>query len=511
MARNRPSAATVIAWIERFCRTPEGARRGQPLELAEFQKAFIRLIYDNSRVTRRAILSMARKGGKSSLIAALTLAHLCGPAAIPNSQLYSCAMSRDQSGIIFDIMVKMIEMSVELSAAIQVRKAVKMLHCRELGTVYKALSSDVPTAHGLAPQFCIFDELGRCRGPRCELYETMETGASTLEDPLSIVISTVGMMSDDFMNLLVDDALAGHNPRVVIQMHAAPSDLDPYSEAALLAANPAAGVFQNLAELIDEAAWAERMSSFRVTYKNQVLNQRVENVGGVEFVTADIWTMNGGAPHDLRHCRNYGGLDLSSTRDLTCLMAVGLDPVDGFYNVRPHFWLPEDDLAGRSLHDRQLYDEWYANGYLELTPGASINDDYIARRIFEIDEELRFVAIAFDRAYMRYLTPCLERAGFPSHVLAEKFRGFGQGFISMAPAIRALESLLLQRRLRHGNHPALLAHAANAAVEVDAAGNRKFNKKHSRARIDGLVSLAMAVGVVPLAQTRVFDARALIG
>src|SRR5688572_16592305 len=99
---------------------------------------------------------------------------------------------------------------------------------------------------------------------------------------------------------------------------------------------------------------------------------------------------------------------------------------------------------------------------------------------------------------MKFLKPWLERAGFTEEELA-RFIEFGQGFVSMSPAIRELESLLLSRRLRHGNHPVLTMCATNATVITDPAENRKFVKGKATGRIDGMVALAMAVGVMPSA------------
>src|SRR5690606_282174 len=104
--------------------------------------------------------------------------------------------------------------------------------------------------------------------------------------------------------------------------------------------------------------------------------------------------------------------------------------------------------------------------------------------------------IAFDRYNMKFLRPWLEKAGFSLDEL-EKFVEFGQGFLSMSPAIRELESKLLQKQLKHGNHPVLTMCAANATTVNDPAGNRKFVKSKTTGRIDGMISLAMSIGVMP--------------
>src|SRR5690242_13112223 len=107
-------ASDVIEFIERYCVTPEGSHVGKPLKLAPFQKKFIKDVYDNTSGTRRAYLSIARKNGKSGLIAGLLLAHLVGPEAKHNSQIVSGARSRDQAGLVFKLACKMVMQNPDL-------------------------------------------------------------------------------------------------------------------------------------------------------------------------------------------------------------------------------------------------------------------------------------------------------------------------------------------------------------------------------------------------------------
>jgi phage terminase large subunit-like protein len=167
-------------------------------------------------------------------------------------------------------------------------------------------------------------------------------------------------------------------------------------------------------------------------------------------------------------------------------------------SVHPFCWLPEEGLAEKARADKVEYDHWVREGFLLTTPGREVNYDYVAQFLRGIFDRCRVKAIAFDRAFMRFLRPCLVRAGFSEEEL-ERFVEHGQGFIGMAPAIRELEARLLQRSLRHGNHPVLWMCAHNAAVVTDDAGNRKFTKRKSTGRIDALVALAMACGSMPLA------------
>ena len=113
-------AECVIQFIERYCVTPDGEHVGKPLLLAEFQRDFIRDIYDNPAGTRRGYLSIARKNGKTGLIAALLLAHLVGPEAKQNAQIVSGAMSRDQAALVFNLAAKMVQLSPTLADIVRI-------------------------------------------------------------------------------------------------------------------------------------------------------------------------------------------------------------------------------------------------------------------------------------------------------------------------------------------------------------------------------------------------------
>ena len=139
----------------------------------------------------------------------LLLLHLCGPEAAPNGQLFSAAQSRDQASILFALAAKTVRMSPTLSEYVGIRETAKQLHCRDLGTVYRALSADAATAFGLSPSFIVHDELGQVKGPRSELYDALETAGSAQQAPLSIVISTQAPTDNDLLSLLIDDALTG--------------------------------------------------------------------------------------------------------------------------------------------------------------------------------------------------------------------------------------------------------------------------------------------------------------
>jgi len=163
--------------------------------------------------------------------------------------------------------------------------------------------------------------------------------------------------------------------------------------------------------------------------------------------------------------------------------------------VRPTFWLPAEGLRERARIDRVPYDLWHEQGFLETTPGKSIAYEYVAQQVVAMLETMDVRKVGFDRWNFKHFRPWLIKAGLSEERIADLFVEFGQGFKDMTPAVRTLETVLLDAKIRHGNHPVLTMCAANAVVKGDEAGGRKLDKLRSRGRIDGMVALAMALSV----------------
>lgn len=512
--KKKPSGDQIIGWIQRNCYVPEGKLLGQNFQLDEWQKDEIRRIYDNPHGTRRAILSFARKNGKTSLAAVLMLVNLCGISAIPNSSLYSAAQSREQAALIFNLAAKIVRMSPGLRDGVTIKDSTKEMYCHEIGTRYRALSAEASTAFGLSPVFIVHDELGQVRGPRSQLYEALETATGAQENPLSIIISTQAPADTDLLSVLIDDAIAGHDPRVICKLYTAPLTDDPFAEETIKIANPAYGSFLNPTEVMAMADDAKRMPSREAEYRNLILNQRVEAVA--QFIAPTVWAKCGAPVGDITKCREvYGGLDLSEANDLTALVLIG--KIDQVWHVKPYFWMPEANIFERAKTDHVPYDLWLKQGYLETVAGEAITYDVIATRVCEIlAEHPGLQKIAFDRWNYPQFRPWLTHHGWTNSKIDQKWVEFGQGIQSMSPALRELESRILRQEIAHGNHPVLNMNVANAVVEgnKDAAftkdsSTRKLSKKRSNGRIDGLVALTMAIGIAPMAAK--VDISALIG
>ena len=488
-------AEAVIQFIERYCLTPDGAHVGKPLRLAEFQKRFIRDVYDNPAGTRRAYLSIARKNGKSGLIAGLLLAHLVGPEARLNSQIVSGAMSRDQAALVFNLAAKMVQLNPKLSKLVRIVPSSKRLIGLPLNTEYRALAADGRTAHGLSPVLAILDEVGQVRGPQSDFIDAITTSQGAHAEPLLIAISTQAATDADLFSVWLDDAAQSKDPRIVCHLYAAPEGCDLLDESAWRAANPALGLFRSLDDLREQMIQAQRMPSMENSARNLLLNQRVST--DAPFVSPEVWKACGTVPKPFDG-PVYGGLDLSARNDLTALVLVG--KVRGVWQVQPYFWTPAKGLEERARRDRAPYDVWARQGFLRTTPGASVDYEHVAADMAEILAGLDVHAIAFDRWRIDVLKRELDRIG-----LALPLVPWGQGYKDMAPALDALEAELLNARIAHGMHPVLTMCAANATTTKDPAGGRKLDKSRSTGRIDGMQALAMAIGIAQTADAPPVD------
>lgn len=493
-------ADRVIRFIESLT-VPSGEGAGQPFVLRAWQKRFIRDVYeprrsDARRMVRRAVLSIARKNGKSALVAALVLAHLVGPEAIRNGEIYSAATEREQAAIVFKVAAQMVRADPELLALVKVVDSTKTMVCFHNGSVYRAISAEAGSKHGLNPSVVIYDELAQARTR--ELYDVLDTAMGARLEPLFITISTQSNDPQHILSQLIDDGLRADDPTTVTHLYAVPDDAEIWDERNWKIANPALGDFRSLEDMRTQAERARRMPSFEAPFRNLYLNMRVDAqsplIPRAEWVTCQV--------NDARIRpgeRVYLGLDLSATTDLTALVAV---TADGGDRVAAWFWKPGDLVKQHADRDRAPYDEWVRRGHIEAPPGRAVDYGFIARRIAEIVADHDVVALAYDRWRIEALLRELQSVGVDAYVDGKeppragalRLVPWGQGFRDMAPAIDALEISVLERTFEHDGNPVLTMCFANAVAISDPSGNRKLDKSATRFRIDGAVACAMAIG-----------------
>lgn len=475
----------VCAFIEQLCPVPEGRLIGKPMKLMDFQRRFILEIYDNPKGTSRAYLSVARKNGKSALIAGILLAHIVGPEARQNSQIISGARSRDQAALVFKLAEKMVRLSPMLSKVIKVVPSQKSLIGLPMNVEYKAISAEAGTAHGLSPVLAILDEVGQVRGPTDAFIEAIETAQGAHDNPLLIAISTQAATDGDLFSIWLDDAKNAKDKRIVSHVYTAPEDCEIMDRKAWHAANPALGKFRSLQDVEDFARQAERLPAKANSFRWLYLNQRIEAFS--PFLSRSEWEANAAEPDIASGATCYAGLDLSASRDLTAFVMAF--PQGDEYHIRAQFFMPSNGIRDRSREDKVPYDVWAEQGFITLIDGPVIVPAVVARAVAEAAADFDMQVLAYDRWRINDFTRELDAIGaqLPLHP-------FGQGFKDMAPAVDKLERLVADRKIRHGNNPVLNMCAANAVAERDPAGNRKLNKAKAIGRIDGLVALAMALG-----------------
>jgi phage terminase large subunit-like protein len=497
----------VIAFCEDLTVT-SGKEAFTKLKIRSWQRKFIERIYGvdkwGQRPVRTAVLSMGRKNGKSQLAAALALCHLCGPEAESRGEVYSCANDRFQASRIFNEMVALITNHPWLSLRTNIGRFKKEIEDLVNGSLYVALSAEAKTKMGLSPSFIVYDELGQASSRA--LYDAMDSALGARKEPLLLVIST--QAADDFapMSQLIDYGEKVNrgeirDPAFHLTLYAATIDADPWIKATWKKANPALDDFRSLEDVKRLAAQAQRMPINENSFRNLILNQRV--AAEARFLEPALWKENGAPPQIPDGAQVYAGLDLGSTRDLSALVLVYADS-DGVFHVKPYCWLPGDPIA-RGDQDGAPYAAWIKSGDL-ISVGEATDPQIIAMKIAEVNGQHKIAGLAFDRWRVAEIKRELDAIGCNVPMIEH-----GQGYKDMSPAINVLHKLVLEHKLRHGNHPVLAMCAAHAVITTDPANNRKLDKSKSSGRIDALVALAMAVNAATLRAPKPIDIEALIG
>lgn len=484
-------------------RVPSGEGQGGQLKLRPWQKQFVFDLYaphdaKGRRRVRRAILSVARKNGKTALIAALALAHLVGPEAIDNGEIYSAATEREQAGQVFKFARQIVDADADLSALITVVPSTKTLLCKSNGSFYRALSAEAGSKHGSNPSVWIYDELAQARDQ--ELYEVLNTSQGARQEPLGLVISTQSPDPEHPLSRLIDDGLVANDPTVLVHLYAVSDDVDDIlDEEAWRAANPALGDFRSVEDLRALAVQASRMRSMESSFRNLYLNQRVDQ--NSPLIPRSEWkACQTGETLRLGE-RIYLALDLSGVHDLTALVGISAEP--GEERLGAWHWKPKEWVHDHTKRDHASYDVWAAEGWLETPPGRAIDYGFVAQRIAEIRNDFEIVGLAYDRWRIEQLLVELNRIGVDTYIEGKDkvFDGalrlvpWGQGYRDMSPAVEALEASVVHRRLKHNGNPVLGFCFANAIVTSDPSGNRKLDKSKTRFRIDGAVATAMGLGL----------------
>ena len=498
----------VIRFIETYLLVPEGARVGKPFVLEEFQQRFIREIYDNPVGTRTAILSIARKNGKSGLIAAIMLAHIIGPMSKQNSQVVSGAMSRDQAALVYSLASKMLKMNPALAGLFRCVDSSKRIYGLRKGVEYRALAADGTTAHGLSPVLAILDEVGQVRGPMTPFIEAIVTSQGAHEDPLLVTISTQASSDADLLSVWIDDAQRSGDPHTVCHLYTADKDCDLLDPAQWAKSNPALGVFRSEKDLEEQLKQASRIPGMEASSRNLLLNQRIalESL----WLAPTVWKECGGdiSLEVFRTGPVVMGLDLSSRTDLTAAVLAAADE-GGSVHLLPFVFIPQDGIETRELRDKAPYMTWIRQGLMAAVPGPTIDYKWVCQYLRHKCEEFNIEvgSIQFDRWRIKDLKAAADEVGFG---LYADWAEVGQGYKDFSPRVESFETALMQGRIRHGMHPLLSMAASNAIVVRDPANNKKLDKSKSTLRIDPIVAAVMASYPLIDGKMEAFDVHTMI-
>lgn len=477
-------------------RVPSGKGAGKPFRLRQWQKDFIFDVYGNldengNRRTRRAILSIARKNGKTALIAALVLVHLCGPEAQINSDIASAANDKEQAAMVFKYTKQIIQLSPQLTNALDVIESKSRIVYHGRGNVFQALSSEAGTKHGMNPTVIIYDELAQSKNQ--ELFDALDTAQGAQFEPMFFTISTQSHDPQHPLSQMIDDALDNDDQAIVCHLYEVPEEVeDVFNPDCWIGANPALGDFRSLVDLQSYANRAARLPSLENVMRNLYLNQRV-TMDAVLF-SRSLWMGRKGKVEFEEGERLFLALDYAQSIDLACLAVVSEDSP----RLHTHFWKPESLMREHGKRDRKDYEVWLKQGHMEPCAGRTIDGAYIAAKIAEYHEKFDIVGLAYDRwridQVIKHLSAADISASDDDKTSLQIFP-WGQGFRDMSPAIDAFEETVVDQQITHSDNPVMNWNIANAIVTQDGAGNRKLDKSKSRMRIDGAVASTMAIGL----------------
>jgi phage terminase large subunit-like protein len=355
----------------------------------------------------------------------------------------------------------------------------------------RCVSADADNKHGGNTHLAIIDELHV--QPDRDLVDVFQTSMASANraQPLLILITTADFERASICNEKHDYASKVRDgviddPSFLPVIYEAARDEPWDDEATWRRANPNLGVSVSLEYLQRECKKAKEVPAYENTFRRLHLNQKTET--DVRAIPMDRWDECGRIPVSARELEGaacYGGLDLSTTTDLSAF--VLLFPGEEGYQVLPYFWAPREGARTRERRDRVPYEQWIKAGLITATEGDVIDYDVIRRDVNDLAQRFRITEVAADRWNATQILTQL--AGDGLEVVS-----FGQGYQSMTAPTKELLALVTSRRLAHGGHPVLRWMASNMATESDAAGNLKPSKKKSTERIDGMVALIMALG-----------------
>ena len=484
----------AVAFIESLCHT-KGTWAGKRFELMDWQEQIVRDLFgilkpNGYRQFNTAYIEIPKKNGKSELAAAVALLLTCGDGE-QRAEVYGAAADRQQASIVFDVAADMVRMCPALNKRVKILASQKRLIYEPTNSFYQVLSAEAYSKHGFNVHGVVFDELHS--QPNRKLYDVLTKGSGDARmQPLFFLITTAGTDTHSIcyeVHQKAQDIIDGRkiDPTFYPVIYGADDTEDWTSPKVWKKCNPSLGETIGMDKVKTACESAKQNPGEENSFRQLRLNQWVKQA--VRWMPMDKWDKCAFAVNEeqLKGRVCYGGLDLSSTTDITAFVLVfpPLDEEDK-YIILPYFWIPEDTLDLRVKRDHVPYDVWERQGYLQTTEGNVVHYGYIEKFIEELGKKFNIREIAFDRWGAVQMVQNLEGMGFT-------VVPFGQGFKDMSPPTKELMKLTLEQKIAHGGHPVLRWNMDNIFIRTDPAGNIKADKEKSTEKIDGAVATIMAL------------------
>ena len=491
---SKDAADYAVAFIQALCHT-KGSWAGKPFELIDWQEQIIRDIFgilkpNGYRQFNTAYVEIPKKMGKSELAAAIALLLTCGDNE-ERAEVYGCAADRQQASIVFEVAADMVRMCPALNKRVKILASTKRLIYLPTNSFYQVLSAEAYSKHGFNIHGVVFDELHT--QPNRKLFDVMTKGSGDARmQPLYFLITTAGDNVNSIcyeVHQKAKDLLAGrkHDATFYPVIYGAEEDDDWTDPKVWKKVNPSLGITVSIDKIKAACESAKQNPAEENSFRQLRLNQWVKQA--VRWMPMEKWDKCAFKvdPGTLKGRVCYGGLDLSSTTDITAFVLV-FPPVDedDKFHILPYFWIPEENLDLRVRRDHVNYDLWQKQSFLKTTEGNVVHYGFIESFIEELGTQYNIKEIAFDRWGAVQMTQNLEGLGFT-------VVPFGQGFKDMSPPTKELMKLTLEEKIAHGGHPVLRWMMDNIFIRTDPAGNIKPDKEKSTERIDGAVALIMAL------------------
>ena len=491
---DKRKADRAVKFIEMLPHT-KGEWEGKPFWLLPWQETIIRDLFgvvreDGTRQFRTAYIEIGKKNGKSELAAAIAL-YLLYADNEPSAEVFSAAADRQQASIVYDVARRMTEMTPALLKRSKVMAATKRIVNYSNAGYYQVVSADVGGKHGYSISGLIFDEIHN--QPNRNLWDVLTKGSGDARrQALHVAITTAGTDRNSIcyeLHTKAMDLLEGRrvDPTFYPVVYSLPLDADWGDETNWYKAHPSLGYTVPIERMREAYLQAQENPAEENVFRQLRLDQWVGS--SVRWIPDHIYEQ-GNIPIDMddlsgREC--YGGLDLSSSGDITAFVLMFPPRSDDEkYIMLPFFWVPEDTIPQRVRRTSVPYDVWEKRGFLKATPGNVIDYAYIQNTIEELSKIYNIREIAFDRWGSNMLVERLTEMGLTVVPI-------GQGYKDMSAPSREFYEQLMKGNMIHGGNPIMKWMCGNVVIEQDPAGNIKPTKAKSADKIDGVVAAIMAL------------------